>query len=380
MMKRVIRLRAGFLLVIAVGLLLPSTANAATQYKRFDYSGWLPGATTGPATITEAFGINDRKQVVGSFCANGDPNFVTVQGCGPPNGSNPSHGYLAKATGRSRPTNFTAINFIAPDGTVAFETEAIGINLNVPAKIIGLYDLAKPTPQTMNLDTGVGFICTEPCQTKESFQTIKFPGSASTDGQAINDSGVAVGLTAFKANPPFKDFGWMRTPNDRWCRIDIGKMGGPSTAVDTNANGLNNNNDVVGSYDDGSSIKGFRLTNVRVPTYTGTPPTCLSDGFTSLEFAAGVPQTEAAGINDRKLTGPDAGFGVIVGNYLDSNNVSHAWRWSKSLGFQDVSIPQPLTNPPGDNAALAINNHNTIVANFEDTKKAKKERAWIRFE
>ena len=34
----------------------------------------------------------------------------------------------------------------------------------------------------------------------------------------------------------------------------------------------------------------------------------------------------------------------------------------------------------GDNAALAINNHNTIVANFEDTKKAKKERAWIRFE
>jgi hypothetical protein len=370
---------SGLLLVVAVGLLVASPAAAAGRYRAFDYRGPLPDGSNGAATITEVFGINEHLRLVGSYCAENDPNFVTQQGCtSAAGGSNPSHGYVAEASGGT-PHGFKPIDYILPSGQRAFESEAIGVN-NF-GQIIGLYDANKPTPQTSALDTGSGFICQYPCQTHASFRTIVYPGATSTDGSAINDNGVSIGLYALKAKPPFRDFGWMRSASGRFCSIDVGKMG-VRGGVDTNALGLNIHGDVVGSYDDPhKGIAGFRLTDVSVPPYkNGQPQTCRADATVwTFKFPVrGVQETEAAGISND---------GTIVGNYVDRNGTAHAWRCqpenasakcSKGNGFQTIDYP----GQNGDNAATSLNSLDTpvIVGNFEQTTSTPtKERAWIRF-
>ena len=341
--------------VLVLGLGLAAPGLASESFTPFDYSGVLYGKTKGTATITEAFGINDKGAIVGSFCADLDPAATVPGGCTAP-GNAPSHGYVASPKGRK--LTFTLINFPG-----AFETEVVGINNK--GTIVGLYDPTMPVPA--NADTGKGFYCQFPCKNKKDFHSVVYPSSASTDLQAINSAGDMVGVYSLSPTPPFTDYGLLLS-GGTFCSIDIGTA--ITGAMDTNALGINDEKDVVGSYDDpGTGVTGFRLKDVEAPPYVnGLPQPCRYENLWVFTFpVVGVLQTEAAGINNA---------GVIVGNYLDSAQLSHGFRWSESDGFTTVDFPQTT---PGDNAATALNNAKVIVGNFLDTV-LNQERAWIRRE
>jgi uncharacterized membrane protein len=367
-----------YLSVVGLVLAAPALMLAAVTYTPFDYNGRLYTTSSGTvvrgtATITEAFGINDRGKIVGGFCADGDDAQGRVtSGCSAP-GASPSHGYLKDGKG------FRLINFPG-----AFETEAIGINNE--GTIVGLYDPVVPVPA--NADLGNGFWCESPCKEKSDFHKLVYPGATSTDAAAINNYGDIVGLYSLEAIPPFLDFGWMRDGR-RFCSIDIGQdiPGRPfvAGAIDTNSLSINDHETVVGSFDDSVAgvVKAFVLTDVDAPRYVnGKPQPCRWETVTTFAFpGAAVHQTEAMGVNNR---------GLIVGNYLDDTpapDTSHAFQ--VRLGANGAVDPASFATidfaPPagGDNAATAVNNRAVIVGNFEDTRPPfsttlPKERAFVR--
>lgn len=356
---------------VGLALALPLLALAAVSYTGYDYTGTLYGNVMGTATITEAFGINGKGTIVGGFCEDNDPARTVTPGCGP-GGDAPSHGYVKIGK------DFKLINYPG-----SFETEAIGLNDAVT--IVGLYDPVKPNPP--NADAGNGFYCEYPCKDKKNFHKVVYPGATSTDLQAINNEGDMVGVYSLILIPPFTDYGFLMSEG-KFCSIDLGENvpGRPYIpgAVDANALGINDEENVVGSYDDPvTGVTGFLLTDVDVPDYVnGKPQPCEWDTLTTFVFpGTGVHQTEAAGINNS---------GWIVGNYLDDTpnpDTSHAFKVQSnavgvldSLSFLNIDF-SPLT--VGDNAATAINSKGVIVGNFEDdrppyTTAVPKERAWMR--
>jgi uncharacterized membrane protein len=359
-----------YCLAVSFILALPLLALAAYTYTPFDYVGKLFGNTSGTATITEAFGINNAGKIVGGFCADADTGATIAGGCSAP-GNAPSHGYVRFMDDGK--IIFKRINY--PN---SFETEATGINNW--GMIVGLYDAKAPNPP--NADLGVGFYCrfSESSGCKD-FHTVKYPGSTSTDLQAVNDYGDIVGLYSLIAIPPFTDYGFLLSEG-RFCSIDIGTA--VTGAVDTNSLGINEQESVVGSYDDAVAgvIKAFLLTDVDVPKYKNKKPVgCTWATHAEFSFpdllAANPPvlQTEAAGINEH---------GLIVGNYLDNLNISHAFQvQSKPDGTIDTTTFATIDFIPaqaGDNAASSLNDKGVIVGNYEDTTSnppAVKERAWI---
>lgn len=102
--------------------------------------------------ITQAFQINDRREVVGWY----------HDGSG-------SHGYV-----RSRNGSFTRI-----DAPGAFLTRAFGINNR--GEVVGYYQVAKGAPQ-------IGFVWSA-----GRFRTVNYPGANGTAPQGINDRGDIVG-------------------------------------------------------------------------------------------------------------------------------------------------------------------------------------------
>src|ERR1700687_3018 len=352
------RYKLQYVWAIGIALALPLVALAAYTYTAFDYVGVLYGTTPGTATITEAFGIDNSGKIVGGFCADGDTGPGWGGGCSAP-GNAPSHGYVRFKQGTA--TIFKAINY--PNNS--FETEATGTNGRT---IVGLYDPTIPVPA--NADLGKGFYCTFSSSTGcTDFHTVVYPGSTSTDLQAVNEYGDMVGLYSLIAVPPFTDFGFLLSKG-KFCTIDIGKAPGHKDAVDTNALGISEENSVVGSYDDPlTGVTAFLMTDVEVEQYKkGKPQLCEFKKLTTFVYpGAGVHQTEAAGISEG---------GLIVGNYLDNTpnpDTSHA--------FQVQSNPDGTINTatyatidfiplqPGDNAAASINPKGTVVVgNFEDTR------------
>jgi hypothetical protein len=308
-----------------------------TSFTAFDFPG---------ATITEAFGINDERYIVGSYCKDGDAGSTCAA-------SSPSHGYVKKGS------SFSRINFPS-----AFETEATGIN-NTHSRIVGLYDPVKLPPGT---DKGFGYYCSYPCSASGDYHKIAYPGATSTDMSAIhtNSAGLTrmVGVYSKNATTPV-DHGFLFT-GGKFCSIDV------PNGVDTNALGINLNGDVVGSFDDNGTVTAFVLTRARIPANASLshPPACLGTFTTFVYPLAGVTQTEAAGINH---------LGVIVGNYLDSNQVSHAfWTNDPSTPATFVTIDPPKAGATGDSAATAINGVGVVVGNFTDTTVTpNKERAFI---
>jgi hypothetical protein len=322
-------------------------------FTAFDFPG---------ATITEAFGINDERYIVGSYCKDNDGGSTCAL-------ASPSHGYVQKG-GTFSSSTFKPINFLfASNGKPAFETEATGVN-NSHGLIVGLYDPVKVPAGT---DKGFGYYCSYPCSAKGDFTTLKYPGATSTDLSAIstNSAGTTtrmVGVYSVNATAPIIDHGFLFTAG-KFCSIDV--PGG----VDTNALGINVNGDVVGSYDDNGTVTAFLLKHARIPANASLshPPACLGT-FTTFVFpstlVSGVTQTEAAGINH---------LGVIVGNYLDSNQVSHAfWTSDPSTPRTFKTIDPPKAGATGDSAATAINGVGVVVGNFTDTTVTpNKERAFI---
>jgi hypothetical protein len=316
--------------------LLPVHAHGQTPpttFTSFDFPG---------ATITEAFGINDDRYIVGSYCKDGDGGSTCAL-------ASPSHGYVKKGD------TFSKINF-----PKAFETEATGVNNYKLA--VGLYDPVKVPAGT---DKGFGYYCPLPCTAKGDFKKVSYPGATSTDLSAINSHNIMVGVYSVNATAPIIDHGFLLS-GIRFCSIDV--PGG----VDTNALGVNVNGDVVGSYDDNGIVKGFVLKRAKIPTYASVshPPPCLGTFTTFVYPLAGVLQTEAAGINH---------LGVIVGNYLDSNQVSHAfWTSDPSDPSKFVTIDPPAAGATGDSAATGINGRGVVVGNYTDTTVTpNKERAFI---
>jgi len=354
-----------YCLAVSFILALPLLALAAYTYTPFDYVGKLFGNTSGTATITEAFGINNAGKIVGGFCADADTGATIAGGCSAP-GNAPSHGYV-RFMDEGKPV-FKRINY--PN---SFETEATGLNNR--GIIVGLYDAKAPNPP--NADLGVGFYCyfseSKGCT---NFHTVKYPGSTSTDLQAVNDDGDMVGLYSLIAIPPFADFGFMFSEG-KFCSIDLGTA--VTGATDTNSLGINEEEAVVGSYDDtvAGVIKAFLLTDVDVPKYINKKPAgCKWATHAEFSFpdllATNPPvlQTEAAGINED---------GLIVGNYLDNLQVSHAFQvQSNPDGTIDATSFKTIDfvpGPTGDNAASSLNDKGVIVGNYTDA--AAKERAWI---
>jgi len=164
----------------------------------------------------------------------------------------------------------------------------------------------------------------------------------------------------------------------KFCSVDLGTA--IPGATDTNTLGINGNGDIVGSYDDPiTGVTAFVITDVEVPKYkNGKPQSCKWKHLANFVYNGDptVLQTEAAGINDG---------GLIVGNYLDSNQKSHAFQvQSKPDGTLDTTTFATIDFVPpqgGDNAASSVNNNGVIIGNYEDTTTTPnviKERAWIR--
>jgi uncharacterized membrane protein len=90
--------------------------------------------------MTQAFGINDRGQIVGFYI--GPPPFF-------------AHGFVLDKSG------FTTIDF--PGGANTFRTEARGINN--PGQIVGTYIIGSPTQfHTFVLDKGIFTTADVPAQ------------------------------------------------------------------------------------------------------------------------------------------------------------------------------------------------------------------------
>jgi uncharacterized membrane protein len=348
---------------ICLVVALPLVA-LAVQYIRYDYPNPSESVSGRPkATITEAFGIDNNGRIAGSYCV--DDDSAGVGACSAP-GNAPSHGYVKDGK------FFTEINF-----PHAFETEATGINDE--GLVVGLFD-PKLNP---GRDTGHGYWCQYPCP-PDSFHQLDYPfgGAVSTDIQAVNEYDEMVGVWSADATPPIRDHGWLLDDEGKFCSIDVPGAG----AADTNALGINDHSDVVGSYSfddpahpDVSLVKAFILEGAYTNGQEGTPcagayRTFVYPNHTTPPVLT-VSQTEAAGINE-EINGDR----WIVGNYLDQNQQSHAFKVlfknNKFVNFQTIDVPGQTGSP--DNAATSLNNAGDIVGNFEDTSLAKKERAFLR--
>ena len=323
---------------IAAGILIAAPVTGSTaSYIKFDFPG---------ATITEAFGVNDHKWIAGSFCKDGDQGST----CSAP-GFSPSHGYVAKL--KKSTLTFVEINFPG-----AFETEATSINNS--GLVVGLYDAAHNAP---GVDVGHAYYCQYPCDKASSFHSYDYPGTAgkgSTDFYAVNNRGKIVGNYALTSIGQIVDHGFMLDRKGRTCTIDVPGAG----ASDTNTLGLSDENDVVGSYSDEATgrVRAYILMDAEIKT-NGAP--CKGTYVTFDYPITGVLQTEASGINED---------GVVVGNYLDSAQVSHAFRRAPDGTFKTIDVPQAS---PSDNAASSINEDNVIVGNFTELP-SNKERAFVR--
>jgi len=312
------------LMVSALPLLAQSPP---TKYFAFDFPG---------ATITEAFATNDNGKTVGGYCFDGDLGST----CAPP-GFSPSHGYVRVY--KAGVVTYQAINYPG-----AFETETIGINNH--NLIVGLFD-----PKHVQGDSGRGFYCQYPCTAAGDFHTVDFPGATATDLQSVNNLGNIVGVWSTNPSAPV-DHGFLYSVSTKkFCKIDVPFTGGSGT----NSLGINDSNDVVGSYDESGIVTAFVLKSAGFPA-TGKKCTGTYSKFVYPQ--TGVTQTEAQGINNA---------GVIVGNYLDSSNVSHAF-WRAADGTFTTIDFQP--GPTGDNAATSVNTAGQVVGNFTDS--AGKERAF----
>jgi len=374
-----------YILAVSFMLALPMLVLAAVSYIGFDFPG---------ATITEAFGINSQgTKIVGSRCTDSGTNT-----CNAP-GTQPSHGYVRRQAANGTLQGYDSINVPG-----ASETEATGINK--AGRVVGLWD---PPGVPAGSDIGHGYWCDLPgCLTSNaaSFHTVDFPGAKSTDFTGINDHGDMTGLFSNTATNPI-DHGFLRTANGKKCSVDV-----PTTlipgALDTNTLGIDNENDLVGSFSDevAGDIKAFLVTDVEteevkdggkceIPDrnwfFFTYPVASLPAGATS------VVQTEAAGVNSDNDDGGKKP--VIVGNYVaDPDNVSHAFKLSgytldkvnhKLVGgtFETIdyfkTVPGDNTFCGGtvkcDNAASAVNSKGTILVNYEDgSDSTVKERAAIR--
>jgi uncharacterized membrane protein len=212
--------------------------------------------------------------------------------------------------------NFTQINFPG-----ANDTDANGINNH--GVIVGTYD---------DNSGDHGYVWSE----EDGYTAL--PDPANQDGRpdfnAINDHGDVVGVLV--PQPPTLsngNLGFLFSEGE-YTLIDCGGW--------TEANGINNDGDIVGECGHGSP--------------TQTSGFLLRDGtFSLIDFPAAV-ETVALGIN---------GNGDIVGTYLDSSSVEHAFvlrHFPEEPQWTAVDAPGST-----DTKVAGINNHRQLVGTASTT-------------
>jgi len=249
----------------------------------------VPAATG--ETGTKAFGINDGGQIVGVFESTPGVN----------------HAFVRDAEG-----TFTTID--APGATS--DTEAEGINN--AGQIVGGFGDASGNHGFLR-DAG------------GTFTTIDVPDATYTWAYGINGAGQVVGF--FFPPYPSNGHGFLRDTGGTFTTIDV-----PGATGDTEAHGINNTGQIVGTFKDASGTHGF----LRDPGGT----------FTAIDVP-GATNTWAYGINDA---------GQIVGTFTDAGGTHGFLRDAHTGTFTTIDVPGAYYI----NQAYGINGAGKIVGVFVD--------------
>jgi probable HAF family extracellular repeat protein len=157
-----------------------------------------------------------------------------------------------------------------------------------------------------------------------TFQVIDVPGAFVTSARGINDAGQIVG--SFDDGTGIHGF---LLSDGGFTTIDV-----PGAFV-TSARGINNSGQIVGSFDDADGTHGFLLSG---------------GGFTTIDVPGAFDTTVAMGINDS---------GQIVGSFDDETRF-HGFLLSGG-GFTTIDVPGTFNA-----VAMGINNSGQIVGSFDD--------------
>jgi uncharacterized membrane protein len=209
----------------------------------------------GPRTLNEAIGINDRREITGTYGDYGDER-TTLEG----------HGYV-RTRGR-----FTSIDVPGAVVSGAFKNNDRG-------QIVGSY--SNETRGRVGVGDAHGFLLDD-----GQFTRIDAPGAVKTTLHDINDRGQILGVGQNADNT--EGFGFVRDRRGRYSRLpDV-----PGAQV-TIPLGLNNRGHIVGIYIDPDGVEhGYLFRRGRFRTID----------------VPGAAATSAFGINDR---------GQIVGAFRD---------------------------------------------------------------
>jgi probable HAF family extracellular repeat protein len=287
-----VRIRLCILPILALAIVTVGAAADSFTFTTLDVPGYID---------TEAYGINNLGQIVGGTGAY--PNTV---------------GFLLSGGNYS--------TFSVPG---AYLTQANGINDS--GQIVG-YD--KSSANTYSL----GFLLSS-----GSYTTLDVSGDFLSGSNGINDSGVVVGdfLTnySFGYTGTYHGYSYSGGTYTQIDDPDVGPRDPPVIGTTaTNAEGINNEGEIVGAYSGTPSNPGNGF--------------LLADGvFTTIDVP-GAPTTQANGINDA---------GQIVGTYYDSSGVAHGFLYSGGV-FMTIDIAG------AENTYLqGINDSDQIVGFYQDS-------------
>src|ERR1700685_2169004 len=158
---------------------------------------------------------------------------------------------------------------------------------------------------------------------------------------AINTAGYIVGTASGEIPPKRQTWVYLMNPQGSTTYIKCPHNSGPPWNEDGNGaevTGLNNSNQIVGSWDDYSTPRsGFFFDGKKLNITFNMP---------------GAVTTQPTAINDNE---------EVVGNWIDQNGVQHGFYWNPTAGFSNIDVT-------GDTAMglVGINNSSVILGWWQD--------------
>lgn len=288
------------LAVLAVGLLAgPMAAQAAYNYTTIDYPG---------AVVTQAFGINDRGEIVGSASVDGvstigfvyDPkkNLFTVL----PNVPDYDTGAIGindsgVTVGRATDQNFFQSGFILDKGAFTLFDHPGSLCFTV-ARAVNNLGMVSGYADTDDCNTVSGFI-----YDPKSNAFIDFLPSAFTIAHGINNLGDVVGNTFFLDGFPGR-WGFLRRSTGSIIMFQV-------NGLPTDARGINDAGLIAGDIRlPGGLASGFVISKSSLSSSVITVPTA------DLLDYPGAIQTIPEGISNS---------GVVVGIWVDGDGNNHGF-------------------------------------------------------
>jgi len=277
---------------LAVLVLASMTTTAADREVRYEFTTLDdPAADVTSGERTNAFGINDRGQIVGSVGPHGfvysagvyttiDVPGATFTACFAINNAGTIVGNYRDSLGAHgfvlRDGSFATIDVPGAGTANGAATRAYGIN--AAGQIVGDFDVAVGTGAATH-----GYLLSD-----GTFTTIDFPGAYFTQAFGINDAGRIVGSTAFPGIGG--DSGYMLA--DGVFRLIVNPAATSPGDPVTVAFGINNRGQIVGYYTDAGAYRAY----------------VYADGtFTEIDLPPGADhESFAVGTNNS---------GDIVGNF-----------------------------------------------------------------